>query len=666
MNLQTKRQDINQLKVYKWDSIERKLMKINIQVDIKNDNLIYSYQGRILRKVYLQDYKTYPDLYQNMEQIKYFNWQGEYGPNQKKIGKWKAIWNGEVILDGGYYMNGCKQGLWKQPIKNYMSIAQVYEIGEYFDDQKTGTWKYIYNNETIGGGAFNEQAQKNLRWVELSDGFWDGSQITFNGEYKNGKKIGRWDIEYRYDSNNQFILMQKFYIQQLHSGGGSYDQYGDELKQGNWVEITENQGDYSYVNCRGGYQNGKKIGRWDIFWNNNGNQKIIGGGSYDEEGDELKLGYWVEIMDNFEENMQVVKKLVDGIYGQSIYQLIITMKKCKNKVIQFQYFEKWLVISGGGFYDEAGNGFKQGGWVEILEISDDSLVNYSGEYKNGKKVGVWDIKYRYRRGDPYYKMQEYFINSYSTVVVDHMMKKGMNLSMVIGQKFQIIIMILKQCREESIQTEKRLVDGILCMKAIKCKNKIKNVQLCQLIVVGDYMKKKMIALRLDNGLNQTRNFLVASKLPTMVNIKMIEKLEGGILLLGDSQCNSYYVKALIINTISGGGLYDEENDSIKIGQWIELDEGFSGNNQITHHGQYKNGRKVGRWDIFIREQLMQIILSQLLNLFQLLEVVDHMIKKVMELSWVIGQKQWMDFSIPHQQRIMVNIKMVKKLEHGWK
>lgn len=31
-----------------------------------------------------------------------------------------------------------------QECKN--SIAQVYEIGENFNDQKTGTWKYIYNN----------------------------------------------------------------------------------------------------------------------------------------------------------------------------------------------------------------------------------------------------------------------------------------------------------------------------------------------------------------------------------------------------------------------------------------------------------------------------------------------------------------------------------------
>ncbi|CAD8156478.1 unnamed protein product [Paramecium pentaurelia] len=120
MNLQTKRQDIKQQKVYKWDSIERKLMKINIQIAIKNDNLIYSYLGRNLKKEYLQDYETQPVLYQNMEQIKYFNWQGEYGPNKKKIGKWKAILNGEAILVGGF------SKFQKRYYTTQMDLSQVY------------------------------------------------------------------------------------------------------------------------------------------------------------------------------------------------------------------------------------------------------------------------------------------------------------------------------------------------------------------------------------------------------------------------------------------------------------------------------------------------------------------------------------------------------------
>lgn len=32
------------------------------------------------------------------------------------------------------------------------------------------------------------------KWFELSDGFMDTSQVIYNGVYKNGEKVGRWDI----------------------------------------------------------------------------------------------------------------------------------------------------------------------------------------------------------------------------------------------------------------------------------------------------------------------------------------------------------------------------------------------------------------------------------------------------------------------------------------
>ncbi|CAD8156476.1 unnamed protein product [Paramecium pentaurelia] len=378
----------------------------------------------------------------------------------------------------------------------------------------------------------------------------------------------------------------------LNSGGGQYDQTGDELKQGNWVEITENQGDFSYVNWRGGYQNGKKIGRWDIFWNKNGNQKKLAEDHMMKEGINISwvIGrkQWIilsiTLKQNTRENMQVVKKLVDGIYDQSICLLIITMKKCTNKVIQFQqqYFEQWLVINGGGLYDEAGNGFKQGGWVEILDNSDDSQVTYSGEFKNGKKQAFGILNIDIGEEIPFFKL-----------VVDHMMKKELNLRMVIGQKFRIIIMILKQCREGSIQKEKKLVDGFLCTKVIKCKNNIKNVQIMSTHSGGGLYDEENDSIKIGQWIEVDEEFFGCKQVTYHGEYKNYRKAGRWDILLGDNQCNSNYVKGLIINTISGGGLYDEENDSIKIGQWIELDEAFSGNNQITHHGNMKMEEKWG-------------------------------------------------------------------------
>lgn len=47
--------------------------------------------------------------------------------------------------------------------------------------------------------------------------------------------------------------------------------------------------------------------------------------------------------------------------------------------------------------------------------------------------------------------------------------------------------------------------------------------------------------------------------------------------------------------LSGGGLYDE--NGVKLGKWIELSDGFSINSKIISNGEYKNDKKVGRWDI---------------------------------------------------------------------
>ncbi|CAD8213357.1 unnamed protein product [Paramecium pentaurelia] len=110
-------------------------------------------------------------------------------------------------------------------IKNFWSLAQVYESEEYFNDYKKGTWKYIYKNNIIGGGSYNDSGQRNGKWIELSEGFYKYSQITYKGEYKNGKKVGNWDIFWQMDFGDK--LYQKI-------GGGSYDDQvdGDSIQIG--------------------------------------------------------------------------------------------------------------------------------------------------------------------------------------------------------------------------------------------------------------------------------------------------------------------------------------------------------------------------------------------------------------------------------------------------
>lgn len=44
---------------------------------------------------------------------------------------------------------------------------------------------------------------KNGRWIESSNECNEDKHVTFNGEYKNDKKIGRWDIWWKKFENSK-------------------------------------------------------------------------------------------------------------------------------------------------------------------------------------------------------------------------------------------------------------------------------------------------------------------------------------------------------------------------------------------------------------------------------------------------------------------------------
>ncbi|CAD8213821.1 unnamed protein product [Paramecium pentaurelia] len=67
--------------------------------------------------------------------------------------------------------------------------SQVYESEEYFNDYKKGTWKFIYKNKIIGGGTYSDSGQRNGKLIELSQGFYKYSQVTYKCEDKNVKKL---------------------------------------------------------------------------------------------------------------------------------------------------------------------------------------------------------------------------------------------------------------------------------------------------------------------------------------------------------------------------------------------------------------------------------------------------------------------------------------------
>ncbi|CAD8117663.1 unnamed protein product [Paramecium primaurelia] len=69
-----------------------------------------------------------------------------------------------------------------------------------------------------GGGSYDEEDGeiKIGKWIELKEGFSKDSQILYQGEYQNGKKLGRWEIMYRHNTSNPFSQMQKI-LQKVHN-----------------------------------------------------------------------------------------------------------------------------------------------------------------------------------------------------------------------------------------------------------------------------------------------------------------------------------------------------------------------------------------------------------------------------------------------------------------
>lgn len=51
------------------------------------------------------------------------------------------------------------------------------------------------------------------------------------------------------------------------SGGGSYDKEGNVIKIGKWIEISDGYSMNSTVTYDGEYRDGQKIGRWNTLFN---------------------------------------------------------------------------------------------------------------------------------------------------------------------------------------------------------------------------------------------------------------------------------------------------------------------------------------------------------------------------------------------------------------
>ncbi|CAD8155293.1 unnamed protein product [Paramecium pentaurelia] len=589
---------------------QKQSLKLFIQ---KIENYIMYTMVKFFTCIFLQQLRlkndnqlTQPKIITNLELIKNLKWIGEYGENNQKKGLWQAQLNGQRILrfGGEYSEDGKKQGEWKEILEIQ---AIVFEVGEYTLDLRKGTWKYVYQDKNIGGGQYNYNGQKNGQWVEIDELFSE-PKIRHIGSYKNGKKIGRWDIyqascknylknwvdmkdNYNNDKSQNGKKVPQFmnngieWIKKNIIGGGSYDEVGNGLKLGNWIELWDNFKDNSQITYKGEYKNGKKVGRWDIWFNDGQNKKNIGGGYYDELQHEQKIGNWIEILDISNSKVPI---LFDGVYqkGKKVGRWNIGFMRSQfyeryGIHSQIDDYSKHLILNnenknskdvildtiGGGQYDETG--IKSGIWIELWDnYNDTSQVTYQGGYKNGKKVGRWDIQFNNGKkkkiiGGGYYDE------------LDNGLKSGQWIEVWEGFKENSQVTYIGQYKNE-----KKIGEWHIWFNSVNREN----------IGGGSYDEA-------GNGLKSGIWIELWDNFKDTSSIKYKGEYKNG-KKVGRWDIWFNYGK----NQKIGGGQYHDAGNRVKLGNWVDVSNDFSDTFQVINKGCYKKGKKVGEWINFMRNE----------------------------------------------------------------
>ncbi|CAD8122848.1 unnamed protein product [Paramecium sonneborni] len=541
-------------------------IKFNLRFTQEGEIIYTNYLGSILRIDQFQNQDEELDIMFNLDQIQYLQWQGKYGQNFQKFGRWIAFWKGHALPKAsGYYLaDGKKSNTWSEMTKNYCDQSQIYEVGEYFNNQRIGIWKYVCENQEIDGGSYNEIGLKNGKWVDLSENFNSYSQLTQQGEYKNGIRVGIWDTYWKQVRDNDKLIQ---------IAGGYYNLLG--LKNGQWVELNDDFRDNSQVIFIGKYNQGQKVGKWDIIYEG----KCIGGGSYDNQY--LKHGQWKELSDNFYNDSQVIYegeykngiKLVDGMFIGNNQKAIISLIQWGSYNNLGLKFNKWIelfenfssasqliltgeyknglkvgrwVVSlkdgkyfeqiGGGCYEEE-DGTQNGKWIEIdRNFALWSQIIYQGTYEKGRKVGKWNVYWR-KEGKEFndsfnsiQKQLQYLFFLVGEVIIIYKTQKMGNG----GSRVVIFTLTVKLFMKVNIIMVKKLAIGTFYLdQMMNLLNQLAAVNIiCQTKNMGNGKIQKIISI-------------LIVKLLIMENMIMVKKQVNGIFI-GELTETSNNFSALVV------------------------------------------------------------------------------------------------------------------------
>ncbi|CAD8095120.1 unnamed protein product [Paramecium sonneborni] len=551
------------------------------------------------------------ELINNFSNNYQVSYSGFYKKGQKN-GYWNTLLKQEndfEIIGGGFYEDGVKDGQWMELNSN--DDYRFTQIGEYQRGLKINRWNIIFtkqytdNYKKIGGGLYNLDGLKYGKWIEIQNE--QENFIAYIGEYKNGKKQGKWDILQGLTEINNYNMI----------GGGCYDENG--FKKGSWKEIEQFSYEFDVISI-GKYSNGKKIEKWVTMYRDGKDVEYenLGCECFDLNG--IKQGQWVEISDNF------INQLITyhGYYKDGV------------KVDMWQiYFREEgkddFINIGGGFFDN--NGIKQGKWVELHEnFNDDMKVAYHGDYLYGKKIGKWDtlklkvdqsINYSHNysgsSSQNYMTPDDYLtpddsMDSASFQGINSMRKKP-------EQNYQQYTQTGQKAEEEHDLHQEEEYDFHQQEKLDIHQEEEHDVQ--QKEELDAHQEEKLVHYKQEIGVHyEDGQIIYNSKQFQIIGGGQFDKdgIKHGFWIENYLSKSSYFdqieskgnynqgkkVGKWIIGCFRnleikiGGGNYDE--NGIKQGQWLDL------HNQLNNYssdykdyfidfGEYRDGLKIGRWDI---------------------------------------------------------------------
>ncbi|CAD8130551.1 unnamed protein product [Paramecium sonneborni] len=171
-----------------------------------------------------------------------------------------------------------------------------------------------------GRGFYNKNGQKQGKWIELDKEFYIEKLVCYIGEYNgNGVKVGGWDIIYKmsnYLPYNQIRKCEK----KLESWQNCLRDFNIALKSlimVNIIKMAQRKAD-GIVCIVLLIRMNINICKYQIRYKGEYKQIYSGGGLYDQEGNQKKIGKWIELVEGFSQYAQATNNGEYRMKGQKV------------------------------------------------------------------------------------------------------------------------------------------------------------------------------------------------------------------------------------------------------------------------------------------------------------------------------------------------------------